>query len=315
MTEQSQKIEIPVSARKREEDEIDVHVMPKEFFGKDVSVSSTQIIEHEIAKVPTPIAPVPAVAKAKISPPKKRSKFTIVIVAIGIIAITVFSVGGYFVIKASKAPVETPEEPNVPNEPIIPIEPEPSIPVVRIPSQDTDSDGITDIEEALYGTDFRNPDSDGDSFLDGNEVFHGYDPLGFAPSTLLLTGSVVEYETKNGYTFLYPKMWTASEASESRIVLQSNKSTQIVLSIEDMREETDLRAWYLSSAPDADRVSDVVDMMSKQGYVGLESQEGHFMILQKGSTVYRFTYEVMNDPVMYFGQTFKMIVNSFRVQP
>ncbi len=44
--------------------------------------------------------------------------------------------------------------------------------------QDTDNDGLFDDEEAEYGCDINNPDSDGDGYLDGNEVKNGYDPMG-----------------------------------------------------------------------------------------------------------------------------------------
>lgn len=42
---------------------------------------------------------------------------------------------------------------------------------------DTDSDGLTDLEEVMRGTDPRNNDSDGDGLLDGFEVDNGLDPL------------------------------------------------------------------------------------------------------------------------------------------
>lgn len=41
---------------------------------------------------------------------------------------------------------------------------------------DTDDDGLTDAEEALYGTDINNPDTDGDGVSDGDEVAAGTDP-------------------------------------------------------------------------------------------------------------------------------------------
>lgn len=45
--------------------------------------------------------------------------------------------------------------------------------------QDNDVDGLTDSEEAnIYKTDPRNPDTDGDSFKDGDEVKAGYNPKG-----------------------------------------------------------------------------------------------------------------------------------------
>ena len=43
---------------------------------------------------------------------------------------------------------------------------------------DDDDDGLTNTEEAEYGTDPDEPDTDGDGFLDGEEVKNGYNPLG-----------------------------------------------------------------------------------------------------------------------------------------
>jgi hypothetical protein len=45
-------------------------------------------------------------------------------------------------------------------------------------AKDSDSDGLSDDEEAKYGTDANNPDTDGDGFQDGYEVENGYNPNG-----------------------------------------------------------------------------------------------------------------------------------------
>lgn len=43
---------------------------------------------------------------------------------------------------------------------------------------DTDADGLTDADEInVYYTDPNKADTDGDSYLDGNEITHGYSPL------------------------------------------------------------------------------------------------------------------------------------------
>lgn len=42
---------------------------------------------------------------------------------------------------------------------------------------DTDNDGLTDEQEEIYGTDRINPDTDGDGYLDGEEVENGFNPL------------------------------------------------------------------------------------------------------------------------------------------
>ena len=43
---------------------------------------------------------------------------------------------------------------------------------------DTDNDGLTDDQEELYGTDINNSDTDGDGYIDGDEVKNGYNPNG-----------------------------------------------------------------------------------------------------------------------------------------
>ncbi len=52
---------------------------------------------------------------------------------------------------------------------------------------DSDNDGLSDSEEALYGTDPHNPDTDGDGYSDGVEVKSGYDPLKPAPGDKIVT--------------------------------------------------------------------------------------------------------------------------------
>jgi len=47
--------------------------------------------------------------------------------------------------------------------------------------KDTDNDGLQDWEENLYQTDYLNPDTDGDGYLDGEEINSGHNPLVKAP--------------------------------------------------------------------------------------------------------------------------------------
>lgn len=88
-------------------------------------------------------------------------------------------------------PTVVEEPPALPPEPppaipppveILPEEPEPEPPPptipesAAIPAPDTDHDGLTDPEEAVFGTDAALTDSDGDTFADGTETANGYDP-------------------------------------------------------------------------------------------------------------------------------------------
>lgn len=55
--------------------------------------------------------------------------------------------------------------------------------------QDSDQDGLSNDEEALYKTDPLNKDTDGDGYSDGVEVESGYDPLKKSPGDKLITES------------------------------------------------------------------------------------------------------------------------------
>ncbi|MBI2057810.1 MAG: hypothetical protein HYT63_02405, partial [Candidatus Yanofskybacteria bacterium] len=44
-------------------------------------------------------------------------------------------------------------------------------------SDDFDHDGLKNAEEAVWGSDPYNPDTDGDGYLDGEEVFSDHNPL------------------------------------------------------------------------------------------------------------------------------------------
>lgn len=59
---------------------------------------------------------------------------------------------------------------------------------------DADQDGLTDDEEALYGTDPRNSDTDGDGYSDGAEVRSGYDPRKSAPGDRVVSTEEVAIE-------------------------------------------------------------------------------------------------------------------------
>ncbi len=49
-------------------------------------------------------------------------------------------------------------------------------------TKDSDNDGLKDWEENLYKTDLLNPDTDGDGYLDGEEINSGHNPLVKGPN-------------------------------------------------------------------------------------------------------------------------------------
>lgn len=62
--------------------------------------------------------------------------------------------------------------------------------VVKDPTADPDHDGLNNSDEATWGTDPNNPDTDGDKYLDGEEVKAGHNPTIPAPNDKLPEGFV-----------------------------------------------------------------------------------------------------------------------------
>ena len=56
------------------------------------------------------------------------------------------------------------------------------------PTGDDNGDGLSNSDESLWGTDRKNPDTDGDGFLDGEEVANNHNPTIPAPNDILPLG-------------------------------------------------------------------------------------------------------------------------------
>lgn len=63
---------------------------------------------------------------------------------------------------------------------------------LEAPDEDWDNDGLTNKEEAYWGTDPYTADSDGDGYKDGEEVASGHDPLVPGPDDLIYSGNITK---------------------------------------------------------------------------------------------------------------------------
>ena len=103
--------------------------------------------------------------------PHKFSKKINIVVAILILLIGI-SIGGYWVLKSKTSQADFLKQmaQEIEDQKII---------------DDLDHDGLAGWEENLHKTDPNNPDTDGDGYLDGEEVAAGYDPTKKAPNDKL----------------------------------------------------------------------------------------------------------------------------------
>jgi len=326
--------------------------MPKAFIGRNTEPSKKQEKKPVPPPAPPP-PPKPTPKPKQTPPSQKKgNRGLVIILASGLVFVGLMSAFGYFAVKSIENIEEENEEekvtvitePEDEDEDGIPDDedncpedanedqedmdddglgdvcddtndrepeevPEPEL----TPGDDTDSDGLTDIEELLYGTDARNPDTDGDSFLDGNEVYHRYDPLGFSPSTLLDTGSVTVVNVVNSFGegfYVYAPMSWSSENLENP---DSPAGADLQLNAD---RYSSIFVTYSTAAPDdlfdADELLATETKEGYSGFVGNDEREA-YIVLEDG--VYIFTYEIEGSYTIEYLQTFLMLLNSFHLLP
>lgn len=179
---------------------------------------------------------------------------------------------------------------------------------------DSDSDGLSDVEEPLYGTDPHNPDSDSDGFLDGNEVYHLYNPAAKAPIRLLDSGLVHLFSSPAGWSLYVPATWTSAlDAPDgSAATVDTGHGEKFSISLLNNADHTPLSDWYLGQHPDA-ATSTVRSFMTKGGLEGLLSPDRLEAYFAWDGKVFELRYDLSGQPFVNFRTTFEMMLNSLKL--
>lgn len=276
---------------------------------------------------PTPLPP-----KQLNAVPQKQSSSRKKLVVIGGIVLLVLLISGFLAIRYvqqnTEVRVVTPEPPPVvvppipePEEEVTPEEPEDleeepiedAFPTDILPGVDSDSDGLTDVEEeSIYLTDPKLPDTDADGFLDGNEVFHGYNPGGTAPGTLFESDLVAPLAGDiNGdfYELYYPTVWTLQRVEET-LVLDTQTGEGFTISFEEKGVNQTLDDWY-SQRSSSDET--LLAGTTKNGFSMIQTQNQLQALVDIGTSVLIIEYETGIKARVDYLQTLQMMLNSLRV--
>lgn len=176
---------------------------------------------------------------------------------------------------------------------------------------DTDSDGLTDLEEGLYGTDIKKPDADGDGFLDGNEVFHLYNPAGVAPVRLLDSALVKVNTAPVGWVMSVPTPWTIvfNTPQGTKATIDTKHGELFILTIEENPERQTIAEWYAAKNPGVTAAL-ALPFRSKGGYEGIVGADLLTTYIPWGDRVFVLTYELNGQPFINYRTTYSMILNS-----
>jgi hypothetical protein len=206
------------------------------------------------------------------------------------------------------------EELEEPSQPTTTPPPPPQTTGVVPTSVDTDSDGLTDTEEQLIGTEVRVADSDGDGFTDGQEVRNLYSPFSAGPIRLDQVASFnIFSNTTFGYSLLTPAAWLvrATDASRREIQMTSVTGEQFFLEVFQNANDLTVTQWLIDNQPEINPGT-VTNIATQGGYAGVLSENGliAYLAIPETSQVLRLQYDPGSVARLNFSAIFEMMLES-----
>jgi hypothetical protein len=303
--------------------------MPERYqHGAEAKLVEPALPQKKLVQVVAPKPPpkkLPPKPPVMLKPKKKGGRKKLII--FGIIFLIVLVIGGWLLVKADEIQqTSEAEEEEIVSRPAPDIEEEEEEEVVEeepeaeadpfavevTPGVDSDSDGLSDTEEKLvYDTDPRLPDSDSDGFLDGNEVFHRYNPNGTAPGTLELAGLAEAYlgdASGVSYSMLYPTAWDIDEG-EDEVVIDADTGEGFRITSEEKDESELLSDWIEANVA----LKDAIEDTTKNGLDMIQSENQLWAYVDLGEAVLIVEYDTGIKTRVDYLQTFKMMLNSIEL--
>ncbi len=180
---------------------------------------------------------------------------------------------------------------------------------------DSDSDGLSDVEEGVLGTDIHNPDTDGDGFLDGNEVYHLYNPAAKAPTKLADSGLVTLFSAPVGWSLYAPKQWTTGLNSPdgAKATIDTGHGETFVLTIQDNQDKLSLPDWYIGKHPGVSAAA-LRSFKTKGGLEGIMSEDRLEALFFWGDKVFSLRYDPDGQAFINFRTLFEVLLNSLKLE-
>lgn len=185
-------------------------------------------------------------------------------------------------------------------------------PKILKPAADSDTDGLSDAEEILLGTDLQSKDSDGDTYDDYSELMNFYNPAG--SGELLVNDNISKYVNRTyNYQLLYPNTWKIEVlGGEDSILFQMKNSEFIQIIAERNINKFTFDEWYReqfkAAVPEERRIY-------KQGWTGASSEDGLIIYLMHPaqSNIFTITYNIGLQDIVNYKNLFTLIVDSLDI--
>lgn len=188
--------------------------------------------------------------------------------------------------------------------------------IMQIPPRgpDVDNDDLTNVEELLFGSDIDKQDTDGDSYLDGNEIINLYDPLSTTGKLAdNITIAKVFYNETQNYSVLYPAKWMSENRTsdyKETVFYDDKNGDFFTIHVYDNPQALTLLNWYLTSAQGT-KSEDLIVFNAKKvdGLATKDMMNVYFSVNEK---IYLLSYKILNEKELNYYSTFLMFAKSFR---
>ena len=204
-------------------------------------------------------------------------------------------------------PQDTRVEPPVVEEPVVPA----IVSVSPVGAEDADSDGLTNSEEEIFKTEPQNPDTDGDSYNDGDEVKNLFDPTKGSGALLKDSGTMTLFtEPALQWSVWVPSLWVITQgeiSGNTRIATAFPDAFDITH--QENPQRMPLHAW-LSATQEGSTPSSLVTTRSGATVLWNADSLGAYIAKPLTDMVYRVTYNKGVSDKQYFPAIFRMMVEN-----
>jgi hypothetical protein len=175
---------------------------------------------------------------------------------------------------------------------------------------DADKDGLPDAEEVYFGSNPLKADTDGDTYLDKNEVDNLYNPVG--ANAITFDMNIIEYDnSKENYSLLHPKSFKIQDVLNDGSVISftapDNPDYNVEISVRADAAKQDILAFYDQLFPNTP--AQASDVIAKNGLSGLFSPDKtkYYAIDDAKSKIYTISYKTIADVFLVAAKSLKEI--------
>ena len=173
---------------------------------------------------------------------------------------------------------------------------------------DADNDGLPDVEEVYFGSNPLKADTDGDTYLDKNEVDNLYNPVG--ANAITFDMNIIEYDnSKENYSLLHPKSFKIQDVLNDGSVISftapDNPDYNVEISVRADAAKQDILAFYDQLFPSTP--AQASDVIAKNGLSGLFSPDKtkYYAIDDAKSKIYTISYKTIADVFLVVAKSLK----------